>query len=344
MADRIQVAMAGLGQWGPNLLRNLQASDAFELAAICDRSDAALDKFRSCLPGVSVYHTIEALAVDPRIDAVVLATPAGMHEEHATLLLEAGKDVLVEKPLAMSLAAARRLVRLSESRGRVLMAGHTFLFNPAVRRVRQEIESGRLGRLQYLSAQRMSLGQVRGDCNALWNLAPHDVSIMLNWLGSMPTSVSARGLAFHAHHHQEDIVLCVLEFPGRVLASIQVSWMNPIKVRSMTLVGSERMLVYDDVESERPLTLYHRGIDEVSAGEPGSFESFQLVIRRGPEEALEVPRIEPLAAEVAHFGECIRSRQTPIGSGIEALRIVSVLEACQDSLRSGGRPVVPSPV
>lgn len=336
----IRVAMCGLGQWGPNLLRNLRQNPGFEVAALCDRDAKRLEEQREASPAAKLYRDVEQVAADPTIAAAVVATPAGLHEEHVRLLLESGKDVLVEKPLAMTLKGARALVTLAEDRGRVLMAGHTFLFNSAVQRVRREIASGTLGELQLILAQRMSLGHVRSDCNALWNLAPHDISILLYWLGTMPVSVSAHGVAFHEGHAQEDIALCVLEFPGRVMASLQVSWMNPVKVRQMTVVGSRRMLVYDDVNAKEPLTLYDQGIEEQGRRDPsGSFENFRLGIRRGPQSVLPVEQVEPLAAEVAHFLECLRSRKVPRGSGQEAIAIVSVLEALGHSMKLSGRKV-----
>ena len=338
----LRIGFAGLGQWGPNLLRNLRQNPRCEVVSLCDRDDGRLQEFRKLHPEARLTHSVEELARQDDLDAVVLATPAGLHEEQVTLLLESGKDVLVEKPLAMTLREARRLTDLANARGRVLMVGHTFLFNPAVRRVREEIAGGTLGKLQFILAQRFSLGRVRQDCNALWNLAPHDISILLHWLGTMPVSVSARGMAFYERHEQEDIALCVLEFPGRVIASVQVSWLSPVKVRQMTVVGSERMLLYDDVSQEAPLTLYDQGLKEVALRDPeGSFERYQLVVRQGKETRLEVPRQEPLALEVEHFLECIGTRETPIGSGEEALRITSVLEACDRSMKNGGERVTP---
>jgi predicted dehydrogenase len=321
--------MCGLGQWGPNLLRNLRSNSGFQVAALCDRDEIRLREFQSLHPEASFATEVEEIAADSTIQAAVVATPAGLHAEHVRLLLESGKDVLVEKPLA-------------RTSGRILMVGHTFLFNPAVRRVKEEISKGTLGELDLVLAQRMSLGHIRTDCNALWNLAPHDVSILLYWLGTMPVSVSARGLAVHERHVQEDIALCVLQFPGRVMASLQVSWMNPVKVRQMTLVGRKRMLVYDDVSQEAPLTLYDQAVEEVARRDPeGSFEGYRLQIRRGPSSVIPVEAREPLAVEVQHFLDCIRSRREPLSGGEEALRVISVLEALDRSIKRDGEPVEP---
>ncbi|MCC5877812.1 MAG: Gfo/Idh/MocA family oxidoreductase [Candidatus Sumerlaeia bacterium] len=341
----IPVAMCGLGRWGPNLLRNLRENPCCTVAALCDRDQGSLDATAPLHPGVRVYTSIGDVAADEGIRAAVVATPAGLHHDHVSLLLESGKDVLVEKPLAMTLGEATKLVDRARELGRILMVGHTFLFNPAVRRVKSEIDNGTLGDLHLILAQRLSLGSIRTDCNALWNLAPHDISILLHWLGRLPDRVSARGIAFHEGHKQEDIALCVLEFPGRVMASIHVSWLNPVKVREMTIVGSNRMLTYNDVNTAEPLVLHDQGVSEVPLMDPeGSFERFQLQVRRGESKPLAVDQAEPLALEVDHFLDCITTRREPIGSGTEALRVSSVLEALDLSLKRGGETVVPQPV
>ncbi len=344
--DRIlRIGHCGLGKWGPNLLRNFGQHPDCKVAALCDPDESRLAEFTPIHPGAVLYASVEDVAADDSIDAAVVATPAGLHPEHTRLLLESGKDVLVEKPLAMNLAEARDLVDLAEKLGRVLMVGHTFLFNPAVRRVKEEIETGKLGDLQLITAQRLSLGRIREDCNALWNLAPHDISILLYWLEEMPVSVSARGLAFHEGHSQEDFAFCVLEFPRRRMASVQVSWMNPVKIREMTVVGSERMLVYNDVDRQKPLTLYHQRIEEVAReGTEGSFERYQLQIRPGERDYLDVPDQEPLAEEVEHFLHCLSTRAKPTGAGEEALRITSVLEACNESIKRNGEAITPRAV
>jgi len=341
MSNPVAVAMCGLGQWGPNLLRNLGQNRRARVVALCDASPKRLADFAPLHPGARLLASVGEVAADGEIEAVILATPAGLHEEQVRLLLDSGKHVLVEKPLAMSLAAARPLVELARKNARLLMVGHTFLHNPAVRRVKQEIEAGTLGRLNLLTAQRLSLGRIREDCNALWNLAPHDVSILLYWLGAMPIRVSARGMAFHEGHQQEDVALCHLEFPGRVLASIQVSWLNPVKMRQITVVGSQRMLVYDDIDTAAPVVLYDQRAEEVAAPPEGSLERFRLQVRSGPKSVLPVESTEPLALEIDHFLECVRTGAEPIGSGEEALRITAVLEACDRSMKANGATLEP---
>lgn len=342
MTPPVRVAMAGLGSWGPNLLRNLRENPRCAVVALCDRSPAALAALRPLHPQARLHDSVESLASDPAVDAVVLATPAGLHERQALLLLEAGKDVLVEKPLALSLEGAMRLDRRARQLGRVLMTGHTFLFNNAVRRTRELIADGTLGPLKFVTAARLSLGRIRTDCNVLWNLAPHDVSILLHWFGELPTLVSARGYALHPGHRQEDLVFATLEFPGGRVATIQLSWLNPVKVRQMTIVGSRCMLVYDDVDTARPLMLFHGGVEEVAVPDPGgSFERFQLRVRQGISEPVAVAPAEPLAQEIDHFLDCLESRAEPIGSGLEGLRVISVLEALQRSIEQKGAAVAP---
>ncbi|MCC6547591.1 Gfo/Idh/MocA family oxidoreductase [Candidatus Sumerlaeota bacterium] len=340
----VSVAVCGLGEWGPNLLRNLLQNELCHVTALCDRDKARATEYARIHNIKSVYDSVDHVALDPYVNAVILATPAGFHEEQVRTLLDAGKDVLVEKPLALTLDGARDLVKLARAKDRILMPGHTFLFNSVVRRVKRELNAGTLGKLNLILAQRMSLGRVREDCNALWNLAPHDISILLYWLDMMPVTVTARGIAFHEGYKQEDIALCILEFPGTI-ASVQVSWMNPVKVRQMTLVGSQRMLIYDDVSRDRPLTLYDQRIEEVPRVHgKGTMEEFELRARRGAETSITVEQREPLAEEVSHFLYCVDSREQPLCGGDQALRVMSVLEACQRSLRNGGQAMTPEPV
>lgn len=338
----IRVAMVGLGQWGPNLLRNLRENPAARVVALCDRDGERLRQFQPLHPEASLYRDIAMTRHRDIADAVVIATPAGLHEEHVRAALEAGQHVLVEKPLALSAEAAERLQALARERGLVLMAGHTFLFNPAVERLRDLIRGGALGRLQYILAQRLSLGHIREDVNALWNLAPHDVSILLWWLGTLPVAVSAQGIAFFEGQRQEDIALCTLEFPGPVIAAIQVSWLAPTKVREMTIVGSERMARYDDTSRDAPLTLYHRGAKQVQRTAPdGSLEGFRLAIRPGGEEVVPVEPAEPLAREIAHFLDCCATGRQPERGGADATDVVRVLEALDRSIKQGGARIAP---
>ena len=267
----------------------------------------------------------------PGIDALVVAAPARTHASLVAEAVAAGKHVLVEKPLALSTAEAIALTEAADRAGRVLLVGHTFEYNPAVTRMRELVEAGDLGDLWYLHSQRVNLGRIQSDINALWSIGPHDVSIANYLIGSAPRWVSARG-ARYLHADVEDVVFATLGYDGGVLAHLHVSWLDPSKLRRTTVVGSRRMVVFDDLDSEAKLRVYDKGADPVSGG----FGEFQFRLRRGD---LHVPRTdltEPLALELEHFLECCRTGARPRTDGWNGVRVVATLEAAQQSLDKGG--------
>jgi predicted dehydrogenase len=254
----------------------------------------------------------------------------------------AKKHVLVEKPLAKSSAECRTLVALSAELGLTLMVGHVFLYNAAVRQVKAYIDSGELGDVYYVCSQRLNLGIVRQDVNALWNFAPHDVSILNYWLGARPVGVSTRGFSY-LQPGVEDVVFMTIDYPGGVGANVHISWLDPRKVRAMTVVGSKKMVVYDDVDSDAPLMIYDKGITRHALppemqvpATPGGFGEFRFLTRAGDVVIPRFDQSEPLRAECRHFIECIQRGDTPVSDGLEALRVVEVLEAAQESLARGG--------
>jgi predicted dehydrogenase len=347
-----RVGVVGAGYWGPNLIRNLAELPRSPLAAVADRDATRLDFARTRYPQVRFYGDIGELLADPEVNAVVLATPAELHERHALAALEAGKHVFVEKPLATTSAACRLLASAAERRGRVLMVGHTFLHNDAVRWVKERIDSGDLGEVLYLYSRRLNLGQVRQDVNVVWNLAPHDVSIMLYLLGQRPSRVTCHGQSF-LQKGVEDVGLLVLEFDetptgARRAAHIHVSWLDPNKVREVVVVGSKKMVVYDDVDADHTIRVYDKGVDrrpEQSSqdGDPrerlDSFGEFKLWLRWGD---LTVPKLrvsEPLRNEMAHFVHCVETGERPLTDATNGLEVVRVLEAADESLRAGSRPI-----
>lgn len=335
--QRIGVAIAGLGGWGPNLLRCAAADPDFAVRALCDPDEDRLASAAECHPEAARCRAFKALLARDDIDALVLATPAGLHAAQTRAALDSGRHVLVEKPLALSTAEARSLADLAAERGKVLMVGHTFQYNGAVERLAQLVDEGRLGRLNHASAERLSLGRVREDVDAWWNLAPHDVSILLRLFGGMPERVRALGGKFLPGARQHDVVNATLEFPGGRMATIHCSWLNPLKVRRMTLLGDRRMALYDDVEPEAKLRLYDRGVDsEPSATD---YAAFRRIVRMGGEEVVDYPRHEPLAAEVAEFAAAIREGRPARTGPAEAIPVTRVLEACQESMENDGRPV-----
>ena len=338
----IGIAVVGAGYWGPNLIRNFAAADGCRLLCICDESASRLAATGGTYPGVSLASRFEDLLADPAIDAVAVATPAGTHFDLTKAVLSAGKSAFVEKPLAMTVAECEELIALTEKAGVVLMVGHTFEFNAAVEFVEDLIRRRELGEIYYIYSQRLNLGVVRQDVNALWNLAPHDVSIALRWLGRMPTTVSARG---HTYLQEgiEDVVYLDLKFADGVAVHIHVSWLDPGKVRSTTVVGSRKMVVYDDGSTDGKVQIFDKGIDKEhmdgSLGEFDSFGKFQLTRRAGD---VLIPRIdfpEPLGRECAHFVECVTEGKRPLTDGENGMRVVQVLEAATRSLGQRGASV-----
>ena len=350
MAGTPRVGVVGAGYWGPNLIRNLAELPRSPLAAVAEKDAARLGYVQARYPHVRTHESLEALLADVGVDAVVLATPAELHERHALAALEAGKHVFVEKPLATTSAGCLRLARAAEERDLVLMVGHTFLHNDAVRWMKERIDAGDLGDVLYLYSRRLNLGQIRQDVNVVWNLAPHDISIMLFLLGRRPSRVACHGQSY-LQQGVEDVAFLALEFDetptgARRAAHIHVSWLDPNKVREVVVVGSRKMVVYDDVDADHTIRVYDKGVDRRPAQDGAdprerleSFGEFKLWLRWGD---LTVPKLrvsEPLRNEMAHFVECVRTRTRPLTDATNGLEVVRVLEAADESLRAGGRPI-----
>lgn len=339
----VRLALAGLGYWGPNLARNLAVVQGGELVAICDARPSALERMEGQYPAARPETDFERLLADRSIDAVVIATPAAAHFEMARRALDAGKHVLVEKPLALAVAEGEQLTALAEARGLVLMVGHVFVYNSAVRKVKQYIDDGTLGHVMYIYSQRLSLGQVRHDVNALWNFAPHDISILQYWLGTGPLTAMARGFSYITPAI-EDVVFVTLEYPGGIGANIHISWLDPSKVRRMTVVGSKKMLVYDDVDPDAKITIYDKGVAKVPAGSApesvtlgryDTFSEFQLLLRAGDVLIPKVDFAEPLKVECQHFVDSIANGNRPETDGHSGVEVIRTLEAAQRSLATG---------
>lgn len=337
------VALVGYGYWGPNIARNLQLLAGIELRALCDFDEARRADAARQFPAARCVSRLEDLLDDSTIEAVVVATPAGTHYELTKRVLEAGRHALVEKPLAMTVAECRELGRLADRAGLTLMVGHTFLYNSAVRWLRDHVQRGDLGEVLYVHAQRLNLGRLRQDVNVLWNLAPHDVSILLYVLDEQPVAVRAQGHGY-VRDDVEDVAFLTLEFPGGCLGHLHLSWLDPRKVRRVTVVGTRKMIVYDDVDVEARVQVYDRGIDVVPSPEPGgalheNLGEFQALVRSGD---LHVPRVEfhePLRVQCEEFADAIAARRAPLTDVEHAVRVVRVLEAADDSLRKGGERI-----
>lgn len=334
--EPVNIAVVGSGYWGPNLIRNIAALPEARLHTVCDLNEKALVDNARRYPGVHTTTDYAAVLRDPNVEGIILATPATSHAAMAHQALEAGKHIMVEKPLAMRSADALALIDLAEARDLRLMVGHVFEFNPAVVALRDLVQNGDLGRVLYLYSARVNLGVIRDDLNVMWNLAPHDFSIANFVLGAKPISIAARGFRLLGRP-LEDVAFITLEYPEGIIAHVHVSWLDPNKTRSMTVVGENKMVVYDDVSTDERLRIYDKGvqIDKI----PDAYGEFRLVTRSGDIHIPRLPTTEPLRAECLHFVTCIRSGQTPLTDGVDGYRVVRMLEAADNSLRRDGASV-----
>lgn len=339
MAEDIRVAVVGTGDWGANLVRNFASLPGARLAAVCDADPARLARTAAQVPQARPMASADEVAADSGLDAVVVAASAAEHHAIAKALLLAGKDVFVEKPLALNVPDAEELVRLAAERQCILMVGHLLLYHPAVRYLEDLVRRGDLGDLRYITSQRVNLGKVRRDENALWSFAPHDLSVILALIQEEPVDVAARGSAF-LQQDVEDVVFLHLRFPGGKMAHVHVSWLDPHKLRQFTVVGSRKMVVFDDMEASEKIRVYDKGVDRV--GEVVSY-SEALTVRSGDILIPKVSGQEPLRLECLHFVECVRERRRPITDGAAGLAVVRVLAAAQASLDAGGGPIPVKP-
>jgi predicted dehydrogenase len=332
---KISVAVVGIGGWGKNLARNYcQIPDA-RLKYLCDLDTAKLASVQTQSPAEHTTTRFDDLIGDPDLDAIVIATTGPTHYALCKRALEAGKDVYVEKPFVLSVAEAEEIVELAEREGRILMIGHLLEYHPVVQKLKNMIDSGELGQVRYIYSQRLNLGTVRTDENALWNFAPHDISVILYLLGLSPSDVSARGQSY-LRKGIEDVVFLSINFDGKAMGHVHVSWLDPHKTRRITIVGSKRMAVFDDLEPNEKLKIYDKGV-EVNT----DYDTFAeyVGLRFGD---ITVPYIrvgEPLRIECEHFLRCVRERTQPLSDGQDGLRVVKVLVAAGDSLQQNGAPV-----
>ncbi len=331
-------AVIGAGHWGPNLLRNFDQRPKSQVLWVVDRSQDRRVQVQTRFPNVQVVDDFEQALRDDRVDAVVVATPTTTHYRIVKAALEARKHVLVEKPITANAAEAAELCELAARVDRVLMVGHVFVYNPAVRRVREYLREGALGRVYYISMVRTNLGPIRMDVNAAWDLASHDISIVNYWLDAGPVTASAVGGSW-INPGIEDAVFATLRYPNEVLANLHVSWLNPRKARDITLAGDKRMLTFDDMNLTEPIRIYDKQVTETrtTAAFVDTFASFRASIRDGDVTIPRIANAEPLRTECDHFLDCISGKTEPITGGREGLAVVRALEAIQRSLQNGGR-------
>lgn len=327
VAPRLGVGLAGCGHWGKNLARNLHQME--HLVAICDPDPKALEWVKANHKGVRTLRSFDRLLDDPKVKAIALATPADLHYALARKALLAGKDVFVEKPLALRVPEAEELVGLARRRKRILMVGHILEYHPAIRKLKEFVDAGDLGEIHYVYSNRLNLGKVRKAESILWSFAPHDISVILLLMGALPEWASTSG-QHYLQHEIADVTMTCLAFPGKPRAHIFVSWLHPYKEQKLVVVGSRKMAVFDDLAKEGKLKIYDKGI-EWRNGEP--------VTRQTAESTLFFPEKEPLREELAHFVDCVRTRRAPRTDGESGLRVLRVLDACQRSIEAGGEPV-----
>jgi len=326
--DKINIAQIGVGYWGPNILRNLVSNPKCEVEMVVDLSSERRDFVKNLYPSINVTNNLEDVIYSKSIKAVIISTPVNTHYELATKCLNAGKHILVEKPMAATVQDVQHIGKLAKKKKLVAMVGHTFLFNSAVRYVKTLIDHGELGDIRYIYSQRVNLGRIRDDVDALWNLAPHDVSIIQYWLNNPdPISVSHIGQDY-VQNNINDVVFMNILYQKNIMANIHVSWLDPQKIRKMTIVGSKKMVVYDDI-AENKIMIYDKGIDRMAIlGQDMDFDdpnSFSFNHRSGDILIPKIEWVEPLKEEVNHFIDCIINNTKCITDAVHAEKVVSIL-------------------
>lgn len=331
------VAVIGCGYWGPNLIRNFSTCPMTRVVAVCDQDAGRLRRAQSLCPGAKAVRDFRYVLDNPAVDAVVIATPIATHASIALAALDARKHVLVEKPLAANVADAELMVRQAEEVKRVLMVDHTFIYSPPVRKIKELIDAGELGELYYIDGVRINLGLFQHDANVLWDLAPHDLSILDYLLGRLPRSLSAFG-ACHVDTDREieDIAYLNLDFGNGLLASFHVNWLSPVKIRYFIVGGKKRSIVYNDLDASEKVKVYDRGV--TIDRDPEARRGLLINYRSGDVWIPHIENVEPLQVMVKHFAECVVNGTIPITDGRSGLRVVRILDAAQRSIKAqGGR-------
>ena len=336
MSKQINVGVVGCGYWGPNLIRNFRSLPDCSLRMMCDLNEQRLSHLKGLYPEVTGETEYSHMLNGAGLDAIVIATAVKHHYPMAKASLLAGKHTLVEKPMAASSRECQELIDIAKAKGVVLMVDHTFLYSAPVRKIKEIIDWGDLGDIRYISARRLNLGLFQKDINVAWDLAPHDLSIILYLMGDQPISLNCRGSA-HVTPGVEDVTSMFLQFPGNRSAVIHSSWLDPRKVREMTIVGSKRMIVYDDVASPEKIRIYDVRVERPPHYD--TFAEFQYAYHYGDMYVPYIKQEEPLKIECQHFLDCIRNGKAPLTDGAQGMQLVNILEAASVSLRQNGSPV-----
>ncbi len=337
MRRPVAVGIVGYGYWGPNLARNLGKMAQVKLSAVCDRDAARRRHCESLHPGLPAFEDFTEMIRSVDLDAVVIATPLKSHYPLAKAALLSGKHVLVEKPMAASREECEDLIQLASRKNLTLMVGHTYLYSGAVRKIVELVTSGDIGEIRYINCQRLNLGIFKQDFNVAWDLAPHDLSIILHILGSMPESINCQGNA-HINPDVEDVTNMSLNFPDGRFATVQSSWLEPRKVRQMTFVGTRKMIVFDDLQPLEKIRIYDMRVD--CPPHYDSFAEFHYSYHYGDCHIPHIEQTEPLLQMCRHFADCVEQGLEPVSSGHKGLQVVRILEAAESSLQSNGAPVL----
>ena len=336
----VRVGVIGYGYWGPNIVRNLHQLDDCEVTVVCDLDEGARRRAQRAYPGLMISSDPCEILSSPQIDAVAVITPVWTHFELAKEALQNGKHVFVEKPFTASVAEAEELIELADRKKLKIMVDHTFLFTGAVRKIRQMVDEGVLGKLYYYDSMRVNLGLFQHDVNIIWDLAPHDLSIMDHLIGEVPEGIVATGEK-HLNSH-EDVAYITVYFPGSVIAHINVNWLSPVKVRTTLIGGEKKMLVWNDLEADEKVKVYDKGVELGNGKDSGNGEGVYDVLvkyRTGDIWAPQLERTEALQVELSYFMQCILKDETPFNDGVAGLRVVRLLEAADKSLKQRGSQV-----
>ena len=330
----IRFGVIGYGYWGPNIVRNLRALESCQVVGICDQTPAARKRIEAANPGIPVHSEASELIKSPDIDAIAVITPVWTHYELTKAALENGKHVFVEKPFTSTTAQGEELINLAVQKNLQIMVDHTFLFTGAVRKIQKLLKEGTLGKLYYYDSMRVNLGLFQHDCNVIWDLAPHDLSIMNHLLNKEAEAISATGQA-HLNAHA-DIAFITAYYPDKMIAHVNVNWISPVKVRTTLIGGEKKMLVWNDLEADEKLKIYDKGVDVKS--QEGVY-NLLVSYRSGDMWAPQVEQIEALRIELQYFSECITKSETPFNGGCAGLKVVRMLEAASQSLSKRGELV-----
>jgi len=339
----VNVGVIGAGYWGPNLIRNFSQLENCKVLWCADLDDERLKSVKSLYPGIKTTKDYADLINDPEVDAIAIATPVSTHFELAKKALEKNKHVLVEKPITSTSAHAEELTKIAEENKLVLMVDHTFEYTPAVNKIKELLDNKELGNIFTIDMVRVNLGLFQKDINVVWDLTPHDISILLFLIGKMPLSAKAEGVAYVLDNIEDDAQI-TLKFADKIRVHMHVSWLDPLKIRKITIVGNKKMLVYDDTEQKEKVRVYDKGVTLEKNNLPkdeyySSWEGFNIVYRSGEMQAPELGVKEPLNIMCGHFIDCVNNGKKPVSDGISGLRVVKVIEAIQESLKNQGKEI-----